>query len=99
MNEETKRALRCGAQLRQVVTDIVEKMEFIDLREDPRDIALQRNQLRGALTDIKDLLVANGLYERVYPLDPEDGEKLRDACRRIFGVWISNDVVDRKEGA
>jgi hypothetical protein len=97
MNEETKRALRCGAQLRQVVTDIVEKMEFVDLRDQTLDIALQKTQLRKALVGIKGLLVANGLYERVYPLDPEDDEKLRDACRRIFGIWISNDVLDRKD--
>jgi hypothetical protein len=96
MNRESKLALQCGAKLRQIITDIVDKIEFADVTTDAEDYApgLRRLQLESSLRAIRELLEANGLYERVYPMDPEDGEPLRNACQRIFGIWITSDVFD-----
>ena len=97
MNNETKTALRCAAKLRQVLTDVVEQLERADisLRSSPegREISSM-----SAIDSIKTMLKTEGLYERIYPLDPQEGEPFATACRRIFGPWVTHDVLGMKGG-
>ena len=98
MNQETKQAMKCGARIRQVITDIVREIEYLDLRDQPQDSALQHAQTLKAVQEIKRLLQINGLCERVYPLEPFENETLRRACTRVFGVWITHEALDGKDG-
>jgi hypothetical protein len=97
MNQETKLALQCGARLRQVVTDILGLIEYVDTKQNHHDAVLQRERLRQAVDEVKKLLMDNGLFERVYPLEPFDNEQFRQACVRTFGNWITYEVLGNKE--
>ena len=94
MNSETRAALMCGAKLREVLTDIVEAVQGV-----PTDgaVGVENPAAATAVIKIRELLRNESLYERVFPLEPFDNEGTRDACRRIFGVWIANEACD-KEG-
>ena len=97
MQQETKLALRCGANLRQVVTDILEKIEYVDTAGKHYDVTMQRERLCQAVEEIKQLLVDKGLFERVYPLEPFEHETVRQACVRTFGRWIVGETIDIEE--
>ena len=93
MNEEAKKVLCCAAQLRQIITDVVEEIRYVDTSGiDPTEGA----RAKQAVEKVKQLLTNESLFEQIYPLDPGDDENVRDACRRVFGTWITNDVFDRR---
>jgi len=94
MNKETKTALMCAAKLRQVLTDIVEKLEQIEFKHGA-DFEGPYVTAGAMIEEMKKLLRAESLYERVYPLDPMEGETLEQACRRVVGPWIFNEVMDK----
>lgn len=98
MNDETRKALTCGAEMRGVVSKIVEHVRLLDLGGRPSsDLVADNRAAMDALRKIRRELTELGLFDVNFPLEPFEHEQLRDACRRIFGIWIANDVLDRKE--
>lgn len=97
MNKETQLALICGARARQVLTEVVEMLADVSELPQMHDINCSNDTERiiEILAQIKKKLLAEGLADRVYPLNPFDGEDLRSSCRRIFGLWITNDVFGK----
>lgn len=96
MNQETRMVLKCAARVRQVMTNITEKIEFSEV---PRSVTGDSSTpLIAAIALINDILQelqAEGLYDRVYPLNPHEGEDLVLACRRVFGLRITNDIFEQ----
>ena len=88
MYKETYIALQMACELRQIITDTIEKVE--DAKE---QLDRENRNLLG--TETLEELKILGL-RKLYPLPPFDGEHFDDACRRIFGDYVYSKVIEER---
>ena len=92
MDQDAKNVLKCGIELRNVLTEVLGLIELARHASPGDAVGLSA---KCALHDIVQLLHTHGLYETPMLVDPRDNESLEQSAHRIFGSRIFADVYGK----